>query len=132
MTATLTIPRMSNPRSEALVPDWPIGRSRCKALFRVTADKRGLERVMRWTENKARTGWNQPRATVYGSKAAIVDGDDGRTYLLIQMRNSIAVWSGDMKTLIAYLREQFISSDGQVDLGDPEYLDARQLLASRV
>lgn len=86
----------TNPRTEAVIDDWPIGRQRCRARFWVETDAKRGERVARTTENKTRTGSNKPKRTAYASRSVIVDGDDGRTYIL-QLGSHIAVLCGDMQ-----------------------------------
>ncbi len=71
----------SNPRRLAKYDDWPIGgknRGQCK--FEVEVNARG-ERVLKSTTNK-HGSWCKPKATTYAKKCAIVDGDDGKTYIL--------------------------------------------------
>jgi hypothetical protein len=89
----------SNPRTNAMIEDWPIGRQRCRARFEVEQKHGKGERVARYTENKARTGWNRPKRTTYADRFVIVDGDDGRTYLLADNRtyHAVTVWLGDMQ-----------------------------------
>ncbi len=89
----------NNPRKFAEFGDWPCGRHWCKCRFEVESNSRG-ERVLRFTENKARTGWNKPKKTTYADAFVIVDGDDGKTYLLSY--NSICgrpiiVWFSDLQ-----------------------------------
>jgi len=65
----------SNPRTTATFATWPLGgnkRGMCK--FWCETSKRGT-RVLRQTTGKA-------KAHTYGGLAAIVDGDDGKTYIL--------------------------------------------------
>ncbi len=90
------LPTLSNPRMEVVIEDWPIGRQRCKAWFAVESGPRG-ERVSRRTENKSRTGWNAPKYTTYATRTRIVDGDDGRTYIIKDVGSHISVMRGDMK-----------------------------------
>jgi hypothetical protein len=89
----------SNPRKEAMIEDWPIGRQRCRASFMVETHPTRGERVCRVTENKSRTGWNAPKRTTYGSKCVIVDGSDGRTYILDHSGDygMITIRDGNMK-----------------------------------
>ena len=101
--STVTI---SNPRTYACIEDWPFGRHhRCKCVFNVEETKRG-ERVSRVTENKMKTGWNKPKKTTYETYFAIVDGDDGRTYLLSFNRDwqVLTLRSGDMKQHVKTVR----------------------------
>ena len=71
-----TFPTFSNPRLNASFSDWPLGGSkRGNCTFTVeTHPKRG-QRVLRTTTGK-------PKASTYSTFCAIVDGSDGRTYLL--------------------------------------------------
>lgn len=67
----------SNPRLVAEFQDWPLGgnkRGYCK--FWVEFDKKRGYRVGRQTTGK-------PKFTTYGGQACLVDGSDGRTYVLI-------------------------------------------------
>lgn len=67
--------KFSNPRLKATFTDWPLGSTkRGTCIFEVHTEKRGV-RVSRTTTGK-------PKYHTYGGKAAIVDGDDGKTYIL--------------------------------------------------
>ncbi len=112
-TMTSEIPTLSNPRRETTIDDWPIGRQRCRCRFAVEAHPKRGERVARWTENKTRTGWNNPKKTTYATRFAIVDGDDGRTYLLSFNRDwgCIVLHAGDMKHHITTIRHD----DGETE-----------------
>lgn len=67
--------QLSNPRTKAVIEDWPLGGSRRgTCTFEVESNRRG-QRVNRVTTGK-------PKRTTYHSKCAIVDGDDGRTYVI--------------------------------------------------
>lgn len=66
----------SNPRTVAEFPDWPMG-----------GNKRGPCKF--WVEWHAKRGWRvgrqttgKPKFHTYSGQAAIVDGSDGRTYIL--------------------------------------------------
>lgn len=66
----------TNPRLEAVIEDYPLGgnkRGRC--TFRVEHNPKKGYRFVKQTFGK-------PKADTYGGKAAIVDGNDGRTYLI--------------------------------------------------
>lgn len=81
MTAPETKLTYTNPRAEATFADWPIGGSnRGTCRFWVEKGTRGF-RVGRQTTDK-HGKLCKPKFTTYGGPCAIVDGDDGRTYLL--------------------------------------------------
>jgi hypothetical protein len=76
-----------NPRMEAVIDNWPYGRDRTTATFKVERHATRGERGTRFTVDP-KTG--RPGATktlTYSALVRIVDGDDGRTY--------IAEWSGN-------------------------------------
>lgn len=94
----------SNPRKEAEFDDWPYGRHRCKCRFVVESKVTGssgkrAERVARTTENKTRTGWNKPKRTTYADRFVIVDGSDGKTYLLAWSKpyQHVTIWLSDVQ-----------------------------------
>ncbi len=64
----------SNPRTSAVIPDWPSGSQRVTATFSIEAHPKRGERGVRTT-----TG--APKTLTYARKARIVDGDDGRIYI---------------------------------------------------
>lgn len=84
----------SNPRRQAIIPDWPLGRDqRGPATFTVESDPRKGERIARVTTGK-------PKRTTYAHKACVVDGSNGRTYLLLydrQFGESVRIASSDMQ-----------------------------------
>ena len=103
------LPTFSNPRTEAMIDNWPIGRQRCRCHFVVETGgkgRKGGQRVARTTENKTRTGWNKPKRTTYAQQFVIVGGDDGKTWLLSYGTTygpSIEVWYSDVQHTAAYL-----------------------------
>lgn len=84
-----------NPRKEAVFTDWPSGSKRVTCTFKVEANKRG-ERIARTTTGK-------PKVTTYYDKIRIVDGDDGKTYMLAESKNykMISVLSHNMQHSLA-------------------------------
>ena len=66
--------QLSSPRDRAVIENWPSGKHRVTALFESQTNKRGT-RIRRTTTGK-------PKATNYYTAAVLVDGDDGRTYVL--------------------------------------------------
>lgn len=80
----------SNPRMEAVIPDWPSGSQRVQARFWIEQTPKG-ERAWRQT-----TG--APKTVTFYTKMRIVDGDDGRTYLArLSHWGHISILRGDMK-----------------------------------
>lgn len=65
-----------NPRLRAEIPDWPMGGSRRATCTFAVEHKPGKG----WRFTKQTTG--KPKTTTYAGKGCIVDGDDGKTYLL--------------------------------------------------
>jgi len=83
--------KYSNPRTEAVVEDWPHGRKRVTARFFVETNSRG-SRVGRVTTGK-------PKYTTYHKHMVIVDGDDGRIYPVgVTSSGQVCVWDGTLKT----------------------------------
>jgi hypothetical protein len=103
------------------IADWPYGRdTRTTAQFEVVRDARRGERVVRLTLNPSTQRWNKPKYTTYGATARIVEGDDGRTYvlLLVQGRSHISVVQSNLD-----FQEEAIFPD------DPRYPALLALLA---
>jgi len=86
--------KFSNPRSVAEFDDWPSGKDRVKCKFWVEHTKRGY-RVARQTQKNGE--WCKPKTTTFSGIAAIVDGSDGRTYILqvAEPYGFINVWAHD-------------------------------------
>jgi hypothetical protein len=89
--------KYSNPRKQAIIQDWPIGgNARGSAIFKIEANKRG-ERATRETEKRNGT-WGKPKLGTYAQLTRIVDGDDGRTYVMSYgAYDMISIMRGDMK-----------------------------------
>ena len=89
----------SNPRMKAIIEDWPIGgTNRGSAIFEIETHPSRGQRATRVTEKKDRT-WGKPKLGTYADIVRIVDGSDGRTYLMSLSHhfNQINVMRGDMK-----------------------------------
>jgi hypothetical protein len=65
----------SNPRKFANFNDWPSGGKRVTCTFAVESHPKKGERV-------GRTTTGATKYSTYSPKVAIVDGDNGRTYIL--------------------------------------------------
>lgn len=89
----------SNPRKKAIIEDWPIGgNNRGTAIFKIESHPTRGERAIRTTEKKNGT-WGKPKKATFASFAWIVDGDDGRTYIITKSEHweNLTVHKGDMK-----------------------------------
>jgi hypothetical protein len=103
----------SNPRLSATFSDWPLGgnkRGECKFWIE-THPKRG-HRFVRQTTGK-------PKTATYGGRGAIVDGSDGRTYL-IQYAGAfvgfIKVWCHDFMCPLPEVHPSSVFVDTQPEL----------------
>ena len=72
--------KYSNPRLSFSTDNWPYGSKRTTATFTVEQTNKG-ERVSRETVNPKNGRVNKPKKTTYSTKARIVDGPDGKTYI---------------------------------------------------
>ena len=66
----------ANPRLEAVIPDYPLGGGRrgpCRFF---------IERHPRRGYRAGRVTFGKPKYDTYGGRAAVVDGSDGRTYII--------------------------------------------------
>ncbi len=88
----------SNPRLRAEFDDWPIGRGRVRCVFAVERDAKKGWRVSRTTTGK-------PKFTTWGGQACVVDGSDGRTYVL-----QVAAPYGFVKVY----RHDFLDATGEI------------------
>ena len=80
----------SNPRTEAVIPDWPSGRNRVTARFFIESTPKG-ERAVRVTTGK-------PVKLTFSRRMRIVDGDDGRTYIARDHgAGMVSIMRGDMR-----------------------------------
>lgn len=91
----------SNPRLKAEFSDWPSGRDRVKCEFFVEDNGKKGVRVGRRTQKNG--VWCKTKYDTYCKKAVIVDGNDGKTYLLILTNiNSITVAYSDFMHKVSY------------------------------
>lgn len=97
----------SNPRLEAIFTDWPLGGNRRgNCTFTTEFKPQKGWRVSRVTTGKAKT-------TTFGGRLAIVDGSNGRTYILQQSQYG---------PMITVTRSDFMSATGD-ELGLPNAAD---------
>jgi hypothetical protein len=91
----------SNPRTYAVIENWPSGGQRVTATFAIERDPKRGERGTRATTGAT-------KKLTYARKARIVDGDDGRTYIAeLTVYGHITIMRGDMK----YEQETIFESD---------------------
>ena len=83
--------KYSNPRTAAVIEDWPNGSNRVTAHFSIECHPTRGERAVRVT-----TG--APKKLTFARKMRIVDGYDGRTYIAaLTSFGHITIKQGDMK-----------------------------------
>ena len=81
----------SNPRTAAVVLDWPSGKHRVEARFFIESHPSRGERGVRVTTGK-------PKTLTYARKARIVDGDDGKTYIAeLTSYDHVSIMQGNMQ-----------------------------------
>ncbi len=106
----------SNPRTLAEFNDWPLGgnkRGRC--VFKVERNKRGY-RVSRQTTGK-------PKFDTYGGLVAIVDGSNGKTYIL-----QVATPFKFIKISRSDFMNAAEANGGSVHETDPDYQPLMELI----
>lgn len=87
----------TNPQLNLTVTDWPYGRFRTTAVFTVEKNKQG-ERVSRITTNPKTGAENAPKRSTYATLSRIVDGSDGKTYIMqLTSYGFIKVMQSDMQ-----------------------------------
>ncbi len=81
----------TNPRMTAVIENWPSGSKQVTAQFSIESDPKRGERAVRVTTGGA-------KKLTFARKMRIVDGDDGRTYIVsLTGYGFINVMNGDMK-----------------------------------
>lgn len=101
----------SNPQKELTVNDWPYGKNRVTAIFSIESGKKG-ERAVRVTENPPTMriflggGWNKPKKLTFARKMRIVEGDDGKTYIIaLSIYGLITVMESNMQYQAESIRQ---------------------------
>lgn len=88
----------SNPCVTKVIDTWPFGSHKTKAIFGVERKHGKGQRIIRVLIDPKTGKECTPKKLTYAVRACIVDGDDGRTYLLNQtIYKSISVMKGDMQ-----------------------------------
>lgn len=115
----------TNPRHSAVIENWPMGGDRRgRAVFTVEHHpKRGFR--------ASRTTTGKPKHTTYCHAMAIVDGADGRTYILAMSEpmygSAITVKSSDMQHDAS---NADIDGDHYVTRADANYAELAALIES--
>lgn len=109
----------SNPRTYAEFDDWPCGsgRMRCRCVFVVRSSARG-NRIERTTFRTDGTP-NSPKRGTYCTTARVVDGSDGRIYVLERTARAESIC----------VRESDIAHAHYVRAGDAEFAALAALLS---
>ena len=112
----------TNPRTEAVIEDWPIGQRRTTARFSVEHVAGKGERAVRVLDNPKGGKAFAPKKLTYASKMRIVDGDDGKTYIaaLSAAYRMVVIWQSNM---------QF--NHETIHHGDPRYAELIALFLQR-
>jgi hypothetical protein len=88
----------SNPRKEAVIENWPIGAKRTTATFNIGYVNGRGERASRYTIDPKTGKPSAPKLLTYAKQARIVDGDDGKTYIInLTEFGHISVFQGNMQ-----------------------------------
>lgn len=87
----------SNPRMQAIIPDWPSGQHRTTATFTIEQVAKRGERATRTTINPKTGRPNAAKKLTFARRQRIVDGDDGRTYILVDTGHTISVMQSNMQ-----------------------------------
>ncbi len=117
MTATPATLTFSNPRLSATFEDWPSGSQRVRCTFQVEHHPKRGYRIARQTTGK-------PKYSTYGGPSAIVDGSDGRTYLLVHI---------PLYQMVKVRRSDFLDAErGCVWSQDADYASLLALIAAAV
>jgi hypothetical protein len=118
---TKTTRQYTNPRMTVTIDGWPYGRDlRTTATFTIEQHPTRGERGTGTTVDPKNGRISKPKTLTYASKARIVDGEDGRTYILelTASRTHLRVMMSDMQHQL-----EAIFPD------DPRYTDLVALLA---
>lgn len=97
-----------NPRMTAAFTDWPSGSHRVYVIFTIERHPKRGERATRVTQDPLTGRTSAPKALTYARAARIVDGDDGKTYIIeLTLYGTISVMQSNMQ----YQAESVAESD---------------------
>lgn len=91
--------KYSNPRVNAIVRDYPLGgNKRGQATFTIESKPGKGERGVRVTIDPRTGRESAPKTLTFATKARIVDGDDGRTYIAeLTMYGFVTIMKSNMQ-----------------------------------
>lgn len=72
----------SNPTTSRTIENWPHGSMRTTAMFYVETDPKRGQRACRRTVNPKNGTLSAPKKLTFSARQRIVDGSDGKTYIL--------------------------------------------------
>jgi hypothetical protein len=81
----------SNPRKKAVYEKWPCGKYTTRAIFEVESHPKRGERIVRTTLHPFSGKPRAPKKLTYCKKARIVDGSDGKTYIIELGTHSLGI-----------------------------------------
>lgn len=87
----------SNPRLDLTLEGWPHGALRTTCVFRVETHPVRGQRATRQTRHPKTGQWSAPKVNTFADKTRIVDGDDGRTYVLRHCGSHINVQQSNLQ-----------------------------------
>lgn len=96
----------TNPRMHVEIDDWPSGNYRTKAVFNIEQDAKRGERVTRFTLHPVTGKPGALKKLTYALQMRIVDGEDGKTYILARTAYHLTIWQGNMQ-----FNQEFIHSN---------------------
>jgi hypothetical protein len=99
----------SNPTMTLTVNDWPYGQYRTTATFLVETHPTRGERGTRTTVDPKTGRTSKPKVLTFGRHARIVQGDDGRTYILVATGGHLSVMQSNMQ----FQQEAIFPSDAR-------------------
>ena len=84
---------------QAIIDQWPYGPHKTIAEFTIEQHPTKGERAVRKLINPKTGKYDTPKKLTYAKQARIVDGDNGKTYILERTMYSglLSVMRGDMK-----------------------------------
>lgn len=107
----------SNPRLVAEFDNWNCGGFTGKCRFQIEYRPKLGYRVLRTTTNR-NGGWNKPKMSRYAGITCIVDGSDGKTYILQHIPNyrGVHVMAHDFMSVNIHNNSSTVYAEGDITL----------------